>query len=47
MEGLLAMLLSERMGGVLSTGATARTPEAEAMRQQILSSMAKDDGKKA
>ena len=41
-EGLLAMLLSERMGGVLNAPETPRSPEAEALRQQILSSLAAD-----
>ena len=41
-EGLLAMLLSERMGGVLNAPETPRSPAAEALRQQILSSLAAD-----
>ncbi len=46
-EGLLAMLLSERMGGVLNAPETPRSPEAEALRQQILSSLAADAKKDA
>ncbi len=41
MEGLMAMLLSERMGVTLNTPNTPRSPEAEAMRKQIMESLAK------
>jgi len=44
MEGLLTMLLSEKMGAVLTGQAAApRSPEAEALRQQIRESMQKGD----
>jgi len=44
MEGLLTMLLSEKMGATLEKQASAqRSPEAEALRQQIRESMQKGD----
>ena len=44
MEGLLTMLLSEKIGATLSGQAAApRSPEAEALRQQIRESMQKGD----
>ncbi len=44
MEGLLTMLLSEKMGSVLASQANApRSPEAEALRDQIRQSMLKTD----
>jgi len=42
MEGLLTMLLSERMGVGVAAEKTERSPEVEAMRQQIRQSLAKD-----
>lgn len=41
MEGLMAMLLSDRLGVALNTPNTPRSPEAEAMRKQIMESLAK------
>ncbi|MCW1966885.1 MAG: SPFH domain-containing protein [Anaerolineae bacterium] len=47
MEGLMAMLLSDRMGVALNNmPSTPRSPEAEAMRQQILQGMAKSEKEK-
>ena len=44
MEGLLTMLLSEKLGVVLASQANApRSPEAEALREQIRQSMQKGD----
>lgn len=44
MEGLLTMLLSEKIGATLAGQANApRSPEAEALRQQIRESMQKGD----
>ena len=43
MEGLLAMLLSDRMGlSAASSANAARSPEVEAMRAQIHQSLQKD-----
>jgi hypothetical protein len=36
MEGLLAILLSEKLGGTVGAGLGATRPEVDAMRQQIL-----------
>jgi hypothetical protein len=41
MEGLLAMLLSERLGVQVNPGAQ-RSPEADAMREQIRQSLKAD-----
>jgi hypothetical protein len=35
MEALLTLMLSERLGTDLGTGATPRTPAAEAMRKKV------------
>jgi len=42
MQGLLTMLLSERMGVGVAAEKAERSPEVEAMRQQIRQSLAKD-----
>ena len=48
MEGLLTMLLSEKLGVVLASQANApRSPEAEALREQIRQSMQKGDQSQA
>ncbi|HOU12009.1 MAG TPA: SPFH domain-containing protein [Anaerolineae bacterium] len=44
MQGLLTMLLSERMGVGVTVEKAERSPEVEAMRQQIRQSIAKDAG---
>ena len=48
MEGLLTMLLSERFGALTKESTQERSPEAEALREQIRQSMTKksDGGEK-
>src|SRR4029434_9542215 len=47
MEGLMAMLLSDRMGEQLSSNSNATRPEAAAMRDQIMKGLMAEQAQEA